>query len=130
MHRPDELTQAEDMKHDRKDFFINYTGVDHEPAEWIARQLDDDGYTLVIQAWDFRPGGNFVLEMHRALTTCERSIAVLWPAYLAATFTQPEWAETFRKDPLGIGQMSNDFRDAPLPRRVTGGRLRGRKARK
>lgn len=46
-----------------KDFFISYTGNDRPWAEWIAWVLEEAGYSVVIQAWDFRPGGNFVLDM-------------------------------------------------------------------
>jgi len=70
-------------------------------AEWVAWQLDDAGYTTVIQAWDFRPGSNFVLEMQRAAAEAERTIAVLSPDYVQACFTQPEWAAAFAQDPTG-----------------------------
>src|SRR5205807_417117 len=63
-------------------------------------QLEEAGYTTVIQAWDFRPGGNFVLDMQQA-AEAERTIAVLSPDYLAALFTQPEWAAAFKQDPTG-----------------------------
>src|SRR5829696_4725671 len=43
------------------DFFISYTGADQAWAEWIAEQLEAAGYTTLLQAWDFRPGENFVL---------------------------------------------------------------------
>ena len=46
-----------------KDFFISYTKTDKAWAEWIAWTLEAAGYSTVIQAWDFRPGSNFVLEM-------------------------------------------------------------------
>jgi hypothetical protein len=46
-----------------KDFFISYAKADQPWAEWIAWKLEDAGYSTVIQAWDFRPGANFVLEM-------------------------------------------------------------------
>jgi hypothetical protein len=32
-------------------------------AEWIAYVLAEEGFEVIIQAWDFRPGSNFVLEM-------------------------------------------------------------------
>ena len=44
----------------KKDFFISYSGDDKTWAEWIAWQLDEAGYTTVLQAWDFRPGSNFL----------------------------------------------------------------------
>jgi TIR domain len=83
------------------DFFISYTQVDRPWAEWIAWQLEEAGYTTVLQAWDFRPGSNFVLEMQRATVEAKRTIAVLSPDYLAAQFTQPEWMAAFTQDPTG-----------------------------
>ena len=49
-----------------KDFFISYTGADKKWAEWIAWQLEEAQYSTVLQAWDFRPGMDFVLEMDKA----------------------------------------------------------------
>lgn len=85
-----------------KDFFVSYNGKDKEWAEWIAWQLEDSGYTTIIQAWDFRPGGNFVLDMQRAAVEAERTIAVLSPNYLEAMYTQPEWSAAFAQDPTGV----------------------------
>lgn len=88
------------MTEKKKDFFISYNGKDKDWAEWIAWQLEDTGYSVVIQAWDFRPGGNFVLEMQKA-AQANRTLLVLSPNYLAAQFTQPEWAAAFAQDPKG-----------------------------
>ena len=57
--------------------------------------------TVVIQAWDFRPGGNFGQEMQQAASQAERTLAVLSPDYLKAQFTQPEWYAAFAQDPTG-----------------------------
>jgi tetratricopeptide (TPR) repeat protein len=84
-----------------KDFFISYNKADRAWAEWIAWQLEEAGYSTEIQAWDFRPGSNFVLEMHRAVQGVERTVAVLSPDYLQALYTQPEWAAAFAQDPTG-----------------------------
>jgi len=84
-----------------KDFFISYNKADREWAEWIAWQLEEAGYTTVLQAWDFRPGSNFVLDMQRASAEAQRTIAVLSPDYLTALYTQPEWAAAFARDPAG-----------------------------
>jgi len=83
------------------DFFISYNGADRNWAEWIAWQLEQAGYTSILQAWDFRPGSNFVLEMQKAAAEAAHAIAVLSPSYLAARFTQPEWAAAFVQDPTG-----------------------------
>lgn len=81
-----------------KDFFISYTGRDRPWAEWIAWILEEEGYSTVIQAWDFHPGGNFVLDMQQA-TTAARTIAVLSSIYLDKPFTTAEWATAFAQDP-------------------------------
>ena len=60
-----------------KNFLISYNGKDKQWAEWIAWVLEETGYTTVIQAWDFRAGGDFVLEMQKAATDTEFTIAVL-----------------------------------------------------
>jgi TIR domain/Effector-associated domain 9 len=85
-----------------KDFFISYNKADKQWAVWIAWQLEEAGYSLVIQEWDFRPGGNFVIEMQRALADTKKMIAVLSESYLNAEFTQPEWAAVFAKDPQSL----------------------------
>lgn len=81
-------------------FFISYNTADKIWAEWVAWQLEDNGYTTVIQAWDFKAGSNFVLEMAKA-ANAERTIAILSDDYIKAEFTKPEWAAAFAQDPTG-----------------------------
>jgi hypothetical protein len=45
------------------DFFVSYTSADRAWAEWIAWQLEAEGYTVVVQAWDFTPGRSWTHEM-------------------------------------------------------------------
>jgi tetratricopeptide (TPR) repeat protein len=81
--------------------FISYNKADKDWAEWIAWTLEEAGYSVVIQAWDFRPGGNFALEMQKASAETEKTVLVLSENYLKAEFTQPEWAAAFASDPQG-----------------------------
>jgi hypothetical protein len=83
------------------DFFVSYTGADRAWAEWIAWQLEAEGYQVVVQAWDFRPGLDFVEQMHQAVEKAQRTIAVLSPAYLNSTFGGAEWRAVFAKDLTG-----------------------------
>ncbi|NWJ49193.1 MAG: toll/interleukin-1 receptor domain-containing protein, partial [Chloroflexi bacterium] len=85
----------------QKDFFISYNKADKGWAEWVAWQLEAAKYTTVIQAWDFKKGGNFVLDMQRAAGGCERLIAIFSSDYLTSMFTAPEWAAFFANDPTG-----------------------------
>ena len=83
------------------DFFISYTGANRPWAEWIAVELERAGYTTVLQAWDFRPGTDFMHKMQRAVTSAGRTIAVLSPAYFGSAFGEAEWRAAFAKDPTG-----------------------------
>ena len=85
-----------------KDFFISYNRFDKNWAEWIAWTLEESGYSVIIQAWDFRPGGNFILDMQRATAETQKTIAVLSETYLKSAFTQPEWAATFANAPSAL----------------------------
>ena len=81
------------------DFFVSYNSADKAWAEWIAWILEERSYNVKIQAWDFLPGHNFVLEMDDAAAGCDRTIAVLSDDYLQAKYTHPEWAAAFKRDP-------------------------------
>jgi hypothetical protein len=48
--------------------FISYNRADRDWAEWIAGVIEQGGYQPIIQAWHFRPGEDFVLQMQQAST--------------------------------------------------------------
>ena len=84
------------------DFFVSYTSPDKAWAEWVGWILEENGQQVVIQAWDFRPGSNFVIEMQRAASKAARTIAILSPDYLESKFATSEWAAAFAQDPDGL----------------------------
>src|SRR5829696_5481882 len=83
------------------DFFVSYTGADRAWAEWIAWQLEAEGYQVVVQAWDFGPGRDWAHEMQQATTTAERVVVVLSPAYLQSAHGEAEWRVFYAQDPGG-----------------------------
>lgn len=93
-----------------KDFFISYTSADQAWAEWIAGTLERAGSTTVLQAWDFRPGENFIQRMNEALAAATRVLAVLSPAYLHSDYARDEWTAALVR---GRGQA-----DRLLPVRI------------
>jgi len=93
-----------------RDFFISYTGADIAWAEWIAQTLEDAGHTTVLQAWDFRPGDNFIQRMDQALAEANRVLAVLSPAYFGSEYARDEWTAALVR---GRGE-----RDRLLPVRI------------
>ncbi|WP_367127137.1 FxSxx-COOH system tetratricopeptide repeat protein [Saccharothrix sp. HUAS TT1] len=83
------------------DFFVSCAGADRAWAEWIAWQLEGDGHRVLVQAWDFVPGSNWVDRLHDAVQGAERTIAVLSSAYLSSAYGRAEWQAAWRDDPLG-----------------------------
>ncbi|MEN3537955.1 toll/interleukin-1 receptor domain-containing protein [Microbispora sp. ZYX-F-249] len=95
------MTENGPTENREKDFFVTYNGKDETWAKWIARTLEDAGYRTTIQAWDFRPGDNFMAEMDKALSGCRHVLGVLSPHYLSSMFTQAEWTAAYRQTLLG-----------------------------
>jgi len=80
------------------DFFVSYTSADRPWAEWIAWELEDAGFSVIVQAWDMQPGSNFVLQMDDAARVAARTVAVLSPAFghvfvPDALRADPTWVE-------------------------------------
>jgi hypothetical protein len=95
----------------KKDFFISYTGADQQWAEWVGWVLKEAGYSVIIQAWDFHFGENFIDSMHRALEESVRTIAVLSPAYMESRHCRQEWT-------AALAKAAQDGADRLLPVRI------------
>src|ERR1700712_4871324 len=83
------------------DFFVSYTSVDQRWAEWIAWQLDAEGYQVVVQAWNFGAGRDWAHEMQRFTSPAGRLVAVLSPDSLRSEYVEAEWRPFYAKDPSG-----------------------------
>lgn len=83
------------------DFFVSYTRTDQSWAEWIAWVLEADGHRVLIQAWDFVAGANWIARMHDGVAKAARTIAVLSPAYLRSQYGTAEWQAAWAADPAG-----------------------------
>ncbi|WP_084131654.1 toll/interleukin-1 receptor domain-containing protein [Parafrankia colletiae] len=98
------------------DFFVSYTRADEKWAEWVAWQLEDAGYRVLIQAWDFVPGSNWRLRMHQGVTRATRTIALLSAAYLDSVYGQEEWMAVQAADPRGFERKLVPVRIEECPR--------------
>ena len=83
------------------DFFVSYTQADRAWAEWLAWLLEEDGHRVLIQAWDFTPGSNWVRAMQAGTARAARTIAVLSKDYLSSVFGGAEWQAAWAADPEG-----------------------------
>ncbi|RJP18113.1 MAG: TIR domain-containing protein [Candidatus Omnitrophota bacterium] len=81
--------------------FISYTHADQDWAEWVAWEIQEAGYPVTLQAWDFRAGEDFVQRMEEALAQCDSVIAILSLDYLKSEFGAVEWRVKFAQDPSG-----------------------------
>lgn len=99
-----------------RNFFISYTTVDRQWAEWIAWELEEAGYTTILQAWDFTPGSHFVTAMHLATQITERTIALLSRAYLESAYSEQEWQAAWADDPSGVERKLLILRIEDCPR--------------
>ncbi len=95
------------------DFFISYTGADRAWAEWVAWALEQAGYYVVVQAWDFVPGTNWYAMMQAAAIQCDRTIALLSPDYLKSAYAAQEWQAAQQADPKGLARKLVPIRIAP-----------------
>jgi hypothetical protein len=83
------------------DFFVSYTQADRAWAEWIAWTLEEDGYQVLVQAWDFVPGSNWVQKMQEGVRDARRMVAVLSEDYLRSVYGSAEWQAAWAQDPAG-----------------------------
>jgi tetratricopeptide (TPR) repeat protein len=98
-------------------FFMSYTAADLAWAEWIAWQLEAAGHRVILQAWDFRPGENFIVNMRRALDSSDRTLAVVSAAYLKSVYGSDEWTAAFIHDRPGeTNVLAVRIEEVPLPR--------------
>ena len=77
----------------RTDFFVSHAGADRAWAEWVAWQLNDAGYTVELDVWDWAAGQNFMTAMSDALGRCDRVVALFSAAYFERSrYTTEEWS--------------------------------------
>jgi tetratricopeptide (TPR) repeat protein len=81
------------MVGDHADFFISHAGADRAWAEWVAWQLEQAGYTVELDVWDWAAGQNLVTAMSDALDRCDRVVALFSAAYFdRSRYTTEEWS--------------------------------------
>ena len=98
------------------DFFISYTQADRAWAEWIAWILEEDDHRVLVQAWDFVPGTNWIQSMQVGTRDAARTIAVLSREYLTSVYGGAEWQAALANDPQGTGRKLLTVRVAECDR--------------
>jgi len=83
------------------DFFVSYTQADRRWAEWIAWALEEAGWRVLVQAWDFTPGSNWIRGMDNGVSHATRTVVVLSDAYARSVYGAAEWRAAWAADPDG-----------------------------
>jgi tetratricopeptide (TPR) repeat protein len=84
---------------EQKRVFISRSGADKALAAELGHILEDAGYSVILQQCDFG-SKNFMNEMHEALVSGARVVALLSPDYLKSDHCQAEWTAAIHGDPL------------------------------
>ena len=87
------------------DFFVSHAGRDTGWAEWLAWQLQQAGYSVELDAWDWAPGEDFVARMQTALERADRLLAVCTEAYFTSAFGGAELRATFAGQAGAAGRI-------------------------
>ncbi|WP_261556625.1 TIR domain-containing protein [Frankia tisae] len=99
------------------DFFVSCHPDDHAWGEWVAWQLEDADYRILLPDWDFRPGESSVAFLQKAMTQSECMIALLSESYLTSPDKEREWKVAYGSDPSGSASRLLPVRisDCDLP---------------
>ncbi|MGY1763307.1 FxSxx-COOH system tetratricopeptide repeat protein [Geodermatophilus sp. SYSU D00779] len=87
------------------DFFVSHAGRDTAWAEWLAWQLQQAGYRVELDVWDWAPGEDFVARMQQALQRADGLLAVCTEAYFASVFGGAELRATFAGQAGAAGRI-------------------------
>lgn len=75
--------------------FISHASRDTAWAEWLAWQLQQAGYSVELDVWDWAPGEDFVARMSTALERANWLLAVCTEAYFTSAFGGAELRGAF-----------------------------------
>src|SRR4051794_19600567 len=88
-----------DALRSNRDFFVSFNQADRAWAAWIAWVLEENGYSVFFQDWDFR--GSFIEQMHQASLRARRTLVVLSDNYLHSEYARSEAWSALGRDPVG-----------------------------
>ncbi|WP_235497860.1 toll/interleukin-1 receptor domain-containing protein [Frankia sp. R43] len=89
---------SSDVGADGWDFFVSYTQSDRGWAEWVAWVLEEDEFRVLLQAWDFGVGSNWVRGMDDGVSRARRTVALLSEGYAKSANCAAEWQAAWRRD--------------------------------
>ncbi|WP_232794082.1 toll/interleukin-1 receptor domain-containing protein [Pseudofrankia saprophytica] len=82
------------------DFFVVHACDDEAWANWVAWQLEEAGYRVLVEAWDNVPGSRWTVTLDLGVEYAAHVVALLSPAYLREPLP-PAVEAALARDPDG-----------------------------
>jgi hypothetical protein len=83
------------------DFLVSYAQPDQGWAEWVAWTLEEEGFRVLVQAWDMPVGSNRVAGVDEGVERAARTVVILSEEYVRSVVGAAEWRAAWSKDPSG-----------------------------
>ena len=106
-----EQIESWDSAPDTRDFFISFTSADLPWALWLARIVQELGYSIWFQHQDF--AGSIPRSIGYAHANSNRTILLLSDAYAKSGYCSSEWEMRYHHDPGGERDLLILFRARP-----------------
>lgn len=90
---------------DRLDFFVSHAGADEDWATWLAQQLQNEGYTVELDVWNWAAGIDVIQLTQRALDRARRVLAVWSPEYFTRRWADLEQRVSFARAQVQPGWL-------------------------
>ncbi len=88
---------------DDRDFFVSYNKENKNWAKWVAGTLEEQGFSVFLQAWDIAPGDDFIAQMDEFLRHSKKYIAI--------------WSKSFSDSPYCKKELQTAFNESLTGRR-------------
>lgn len=104
---------------DLRDFFIMYTKADRSWAKWIAWELEEAKYSVILPPWYLHSQSNLEMELQKASAKAKRILIILSPDSLNTLNTQLIHITTLKTDtsnsqnsllPIYVRECGNEYR--------------------
>lgn len=86
---------------EQKDFFVSYNKENKAWAKWVAGTLEENNYTVYLQAWDISPGDDFIARMNEFLKLSRNYIAIWSSSFADSSYCKKELQTAFNEQLSG-----------------------------
>lgn len=100
---------------EQKDFFISYNKDNKEWAKWVAGTLEENNYSVYLQAWDISPGDDFISQMNEFLKLSKNYIAIWSSSFFNSTYCKKELQTAFNEKLKGEISLFLPIRVEDIP---------------